>query len=140
MQDMEYELIHHVAINVTDLERSVRFYREVFGLEEIARPPFDFPGAWFALGGGGQQLHLIVYPGHTLREGKGLEPRDVHFAVRVASFGRAVEYFRSKGYSEDAEDVFRRMIVRPHATAGFPQMYVLDPDRHMIEINAAVLD
>jgi catechol 2,3-dioxygenase-like lactoylglutathione lyase family enzyme len=137
---MDYQLIHHIAINVTDLERSRRFYREVFGLEEIARPPFDFPGAWFALGTGGQQLHLIVWADHTLRTGKGLEPRDVHFAVRVPSFGRAVEYFRSRGYSEDAADVFRRIIVRPHATAGFPQLYLMDPDRHIIEVNAAGLD
>lgn len=137
---MDYQLIHHVAINVTDLERSRGFYREVFGLEEIARPPFDFPGAWFALGKEGQQLHLIVYPNHTLRTGKGLEPRDVHFAVRVPSFRKAVDYFRALGYSEDAADAMRQIIVRPHATAGFPQMYLLDPDRHIIEINAAELD
>jgi hypothetical protein len=30
--------------------------------------------------------------------------------------------------------------LQPHATAGFPQIYILDPDRHVIEINAAVLD
>ena len=28
----------------------------------------------------------------------------------------------------------------PHATAGFPQLYILDPDRHVIEINAEKLD
>jgi len=32
------------------------------------------------------------------------------------------------------------MIVNPRATAGFPQIYILDPDRHVIEINAAHLD
>jgi glyoxylase I family protein len=32
------------------------------------------------------------------------------------------------------------MIVRPHATEGFPQIYILDPDRHVIEINADQLD
>ncbi len=137
---MNYQVIHHVAIDVTDLERSRRFYREVLGLEEIARPPFDFPGAWFTLGPGGQQVHLIVYANHTLRTGKGLEPRDVHFAVRVPSFREAVAYFKSKGYREDSADVFTQMIVSPHATAGFPQLYILDPDRHIIEVNAAVLD
>ena len=137
---MNYQVIHHVAVNVTDLERSRRFYREVLGLEEIARPPFDFPGAWFQLTTEGQQVHLIVYPNHTLRTGKGLETRDVHFALRVASFREAVEYFHAKGYREDSEDIFTTMMVRPHATAGFPQLYILDPDRHIIEVNAAVLD
>jgi catechol 2,3-dioxygenase-like lactoylglutathione lyase family enzyme len=137
---MNYQVIHHVAVCVTDLERSRRFYREVLGLEEIARPPFNFPGAWFALGPDGQQVHLIVFPDHTLRTGKPLAPRDVHFAVRVPSFREAVDYFRSKGYREDSTDDFTHMIVQPHATAGFPQLYILDPDRNIIEVNAAVLD
>jgi len=129
-----------VALPVSDLERSRRFYLEVLGLEEIPRPPFDFPGAWFAVGSGGQQLHLIVHTDPTFRTGKKLAPRDVHFAVRAPSFREAVAYFKAKGYREDATDEFSRMIVRPHATAGFPQLYILDPDRHIIEVNSAVLD
>jgi catechol 2,3-dioxygenase-like lactoylglutathione lyase family enzyme len=136
---MEYQLIHHVALTVADLERSRRFYREVLGFQEIPRPPFSFPGAWFAIGNG-QQLHLIVHTNPTMRTGKGLDTRDVHFAVRVPSFREAVDYFRSKGYREDATDEFARIIVNPRATAGFPQIYFLDPDRHVIEVNSAVLD
>lgn len=137
---MDYQLIHHVALTVTDLERSRRFYGEVLGLEEIPRPGFNFPGAWYALGPTGQQVHLIVYPGHTLRTGKGLASRDVHFAVRVPSFREAVNYFHARGYREDSTDDFSQIIISPHATAGFPQLYILDPDRHVIEVNAAVLD
>jgi hypothetical protein len=33
-----------------------------------------------------------------------------------------------------------RIRVQPQATAGFPQIYILDPDRHVIEINAEKLD
>jgi hypothetical protein len=29
------------------------------------------------------------------------------------------------------------VIARPHAVTGYPQIYILDPDRHVIEINAA---
>ncbi|HJX30081.1 MAG TPA: VOC family protein [Thermoanaerobaculia bacterium] len=47
---MDVRVLHHVSLPVGDLERSRRFYREVLGLEEIARPPFPFPGAWFRLG------------------------------------------------------------------------------------------
>ena len=40
----------------------------------------------------------------------------------------------------EAENVFAKIIVNPHATAGFPQIYILDPDRHVIEVNAEFLD
>lgn len=136
---MQIEAIHHVSLGVTDLERSRKFYREILGLVEITRPPFNFPGAWFSAGAA-QQVHLIVHPDSTLRTGKRLDNRDGHFAVRVASYQQTVEELRSKGYREDADDDLQLMRLQPHATAGFPQIYVLDPDRNIIEINAAQLD
>jgi catechol 2,3-dioxygenase-like lactoylglutathione lyase family enzyme len=136
---MRIDAIHHVSLTVTDLERSRRFYREILGLEEIARPPFDFPGAWFQVGAA-QQLHLIVHTNPTFRTGKPLDTRDVHMAVRVKDYWATVEFLRSRGFHEDAPpDDPMRLAVHPHATAGFPQIYILDPDRHVIEINAAVL-
>ena len=137
---MKIEAIHHVSLGVTDLERSRRFYSRILGLEEIPRPPFDFPGAWFSAGAS-QQIHLIVHPHSTLRAGKGLDTRDGHLALRVASYRQTADDLRSKGYREDgAENPFQQMILQPHATAGFPQIYILDPDRNVIEINAAQLD
>jgi glyoxylase I family protein len=134
---MKLQSIHHVALTVSDLERSCAFYREVLGLQKIARPPFNFPGAWFQVGEH-QQLHLIVHTNSTFRTGKPLDTRDVHFAVRVEDYWETVEFLRSKGYREDApQEDLMRLIVNPRATAGFPQMYLLDPDRHVIEINAA---
>lgn len=136
---MEIALIHHVALTVTDLELSRKFYREILSLEEIPRPPFNFPGAWFQLGDS-QHVHLIVHDRATFRE-KPLDTRDVHFALRVPSYRAALEFLHSKGYREDADPgdpMF--MVAQTHPTAGFPQIYVCDPDRHVVEINAAVLD
>jgi len=31
-------------------------------------------------------------------------------------------------------------VVQPRATAGYPQIYICDPDRHVIEINAERLE
>jgi catechol 2,3-dioxygenase-like lactoylglutathione lyase family enzyme len=137
---MKIEAIHHVSLGVTDLERSRQFYSGILGLQELTRPPFDFPGAWFSAGAS-HQVHLIVHPYSTFRTGKGLDTRDGHIALRVASYRQTVAYLRSKGYREDAVGgEFQRMILQPHATAGFPQIYILDPDRNVIEINAAHLD
>ena len=63
---MEIAAIHHIALTVTDLDRSRRFYHEILLIEEIPRPPFNFPGAWFRLGNS-QQLHLIVHDRSTFR-------------------------------------------------------------------------
>jgi len=86
-------------------------------------------------------LHLIAHEGSTFRGERGIQTRDGHFAVRVGSYSRTVEFLRSQGYREDAPELdLLAMRLQPHATAGFPQIYILDPDRHVIEINAEKLD
>ena len=135
---LDIETLHHVSLPVSDLARAKHFYAEVLGLREIARPPFDFPGAWFAVGD--RQLHLIMHDGSTFRVGKLVDTRDAHFAIRVSSYRAAREHLHALGYTPDAADELRRTREQPHATAGFPQIYVLDPDRNVIEINAERLD
>lgn len=131
--------LHHVALPVSDLARSRRFYLDVLSLREIDRPSFDVPGAWFALGDA--QLHLIERRDGTMRGDKPLDSRDVHFAVRVRSFDATLDHLHAAGYREDAPpgDLFRIKATR-HPKAGFPQIFVMDPDRHVIEINAQSAD
>lgn len=128
------ESLHHISVPVTNLERSKEFYCEVLGLTEISRPPFDFPGAWYQLGD--RQLHLIVHDKSTFRKGKTLDSRDIHFAIRVKSYRETRDFLRSKGFHPGADDDFKKMKESPHGTAGWPQLYVMDPDRNVIELNA----
>ncbi len=51
---------HHVSLTVGDIERSRAFFGDLLGLEEVERPDFGFPGAWYQAGD--IQLHLIVAP------------------------------------------------------------------------------
>ena len=137
---MKIESIHHVSLTVRDLERSRKFYSEILGLCEIERPNFPFPGAWFEVPGGQQHVHLIIHAHATFRPTLTIDNRDSHFAVRVPSYEKAVEFLVLKGYREDAPDGDPRgMRTNPHATAGFPQIYIVDPDGHVIEINATAL-
>lgn len=129
--------LHHVSLPVTNLERSKDFYRDVLGLKEIERPAFAFAGAWFALGD--RQLHLIVHDKPTLRA-RGVDSHDVHFALRVRSYRKTLAFLESLGYSGTAPEETKRLRENPVGQAGFPQAFILDPDRHVIELNAERLD
>jgi catechol 2,3-dioxygenase-like lactoylglutathione lyase family enzyme len=49
--------LNHVSLIARDLEESVRFYLEVFGMERIPTPNFGFPVHWLRVGP--LQLHLF---------------------------------------------------------------------------------
>lgn len=127
-------MLHHVSVVVTDLDRSIAFYRDVFGLRQLERPPFSSIGAWFACGG--QQIHLIVNPDGTLRRSSTIDTADGHFAFRTDDFEGCIRGLIARGFREDApEGDPLRLYLRLDGPAGFPQAYLLDPDRNVIEVN-----
>ena len=133
--------LHHILIGVNDLERSRRFYRDVLELQEIARPPFNFPGLWFQIGDAEQHLHIIVGMGALQRTGRPNDPQDVHFALRVKSYQETLAWLRGKGFRDDLPvDNLRNLQLRPNSITGHPQIYILDPDRNIIEFNCESLD
>ena len=132
---LEIDTIHHVAVPVSNLARAKEFYGHFLGLKEIARPAFSFDGAWYSAGS--RDLHLIVADDPTFRESKGVNSQDGHFAIRVKDFARALVYLESHGYRVGHEDPFRSMRVSINGPTRFPQVHIMDPDRNVIEINAA---
>ena len=127
---IEVETLHHVSVSVTDLKRAKQFYGDALGLEEIARPPFDFPGAWYRLGD--RQLHLLAHPNtQTLRGTTAIDSRDGHYGIRVRSYRQTLEHLTARGIS------YRD---KPRNLTPWPQIYVTDPDGNVIEFNAERLD
>lgn len=120
-----YEKIDHVTVNITDLEESKRFYSQILGLKEIERPPFNFEGAWYVVGDTSQTIHLVKHQGETLRKG-GFAILDGHFALSVKSYGDTINWL-------DECNAF--YLAFPEAQAGYPQIFVLDPDYNIIELN-----
>ena len=55
--------LFHVAIKTADLEATRRFYVEVLGLAEVARPDFGYPGAWIGVPLPGGQAIIHIYAG-----------------------------------------------------------------------------
>jgi catechol 2,3-dioxygenase-like lactoylglutathione lyase family enzyme len=80
--------VHHVSINVDDVDAALDFYVGTLGLEVRSdRSDFGITGAW--LDAGGQQVHLI---GTTPPEDRGQ-----HFALRVEDLDAAVSELRERG-------------------------------------------
>src|SRR4029077_20315961 len=114
---------------------SLAFYQKLFGLRIMERPPFKSVGAWLACGA--LQVHLTVYPPGSFRTGN-FDGDDCHFAFRTDDFDGALATLTANGFREDAaEDDPIRVIVRRNGLAGFPQLFLLAPDRNIIEINGA---
>ena len=127
--------LHHVAVVVRDVERSLGFYRDFLGLPTTPRPTFPVGGAW--LQAGALEVHLVAHPGGSFRTGP-CDTDDIHFACNTADFAGFLERAAAHGYSEAAVgDDPMRMIVRRNSLAGYPQAYLLDPDRNIVEVNGA---
>jgi catechol 2,3-dioxygenase len=116
--------IGHVHLKVTDLERSVAFYRDALGFEVVAR----MPDAAF-LGGGGYHHHIGLNTWHS----KGTGPAPVaraglyHFAILYPSrqeLAAALKRLLEHGVQLDG--------VADHGVS--EALYLHDPDGNGIEL------
>jgi YD repeat-containing protein len=111
----------HVSIGARDLDESVGFYGELFGLEEVPHPDFPFPVRWLRVGG--LQLHLFESDGSALP--------GQHFGIDVGDF-EAVYTKASEMGVRVGDGYFANLYELPD---GAVQMYVRDPSGNLIEVN-----
>jgi catechol 2,3-dioxygenase-like lactoylglutathione lyase family enzyme len=108
--------VHHVSINVSDVDAALTFYVDVLGLRARRdRPDFGFGGAWLDVGA--QQVHLIEAPGP--------DDRGQHFALQVADLDRVIEELRACG--TDVSDA------SPVGTGR--QAFLHDPSGNLVELH-----
>jgi lactoylglutathione lyase len=110
-----------VSISARDLEESVRFYVEVFGMEPIPTYDFAFPVQYLRLGD--LQLHLFERDTEA--------PAYHHIGINVDDFEGA--YIRAKELGIlKRESFFEDMYELPD---GSGQMYLRDPAGNLVEID-----
>jgi glyoxylase I family protein len=108
--------VHHVSINVDDVDAALAFYTDVLGLHvRTDRPDFGFGGAW--LDAGSQQVHLL--------EGKAPASVGQHFALLVEDLDATVAELRSR--SIDVSD--------PSPVGRGRQAFLTDPSGNLVELH-----
>lgn len=113
--------VHHVGINVEDLEDSRNFYVDVLGLTvREDRPELGIDGAW--LDAGGTQVHLLVAPV--------VASRGQHFALRVDDLDGVVRELRGRGVE----------VGDPAQVGGDLQTFVQDPSGNVVELHQVGTD
>ena len=121
--------IDHITLVVADLDASRKFYVDLLGMDEVPRPDFTFPGAWFEAGK--TQIHATVSD-----ENSGLAgwadrnvakiSRGHHFAFRVDDLSQTAELLKQAGVA-----IVDGPKIRPD---GPQQLYIEDPDGHLVEL------
>lgn len=110
----------HVSISAADLEESVGFYKEFFGMEEVPSPDFSGPVRWLRVGN--LQLHLFLDDSPA--------PERHHFALDVDDFEAA--YTKAEELGVRDGDLFSTVRELPD---GAVQMYLRDPAGNLVEVN-----
>ncbi len=108
--------LHHVSINVDDVDSAIAFYVDVLGLKvRPDRPDFSFGGAW--LDAGGQQVHLIeAEPPANLGQ---------HFALAFNDLASLVAALRGRGLE----------VSEPVRSGTSLQSFVNDPAGNRVELH-----
>jgi metallothiol transferase len=120
--------IDHVAVNCKDLDRSLKFYTEIIGLE-ISKREHQKPGSEYFLDCGTALIGLIQGDpkgsAHPFQDG-GTGANHFSFRVSTADFDRAVEELKAKNvpihFSKKREKSW--------------SVYFSDPDGNKLEITA----
>lgn len=108
--------IHHVAINVHDLDEALAFYEGALGLVgRDDRPDFGFRGAWLDVGD--EQVHLL--------EAAAPPNLGQHFAVRVDDLDAVIAELRAGGHRP----------TDPSPVATSRQSFISDPSGNVIELH-----
>lgn len=120
---MELEALDHVGINVADVQRSIRWYRDVLGLRRVHEDAWgDFPAVLEANGSG-----VALFPrDEAPQDPPARDPDDMsHIGFRTSRAGleRAREEVRARGIDVHEGD---------YSIAW--SIYFDDPDGHEIEI------
>jgi catechol 2,3-dioxygenase-like lactoylglutathione lyase family enzyme len=116
---MELRGVHHVSINVSDLDETLAFYAGTLGLAVLPRPDGEIsvPGAWLGCPDG-REIHLLV---NDVPDGKGQ-----HFAFEVDDVDEIAAALDQAGHPAGQPAVIQGIC---------RQVFCHDPSGNLVEFN-----
>ncbi|WP_340122862.1 VOC family protein [Methylobacter svalbardensis] len=113
--------IHHASLVVADIAVSLKFYCDIFGMQQVDRPDLGFPGAWLQLGA--QQIHLLELKNSDPTTGRPEHGgRDRHIALSVNELAPVKAVLDKNG------------IAYTLSKSGRKALFCRDPDGNALEI------
>jgi glyoxylase I family protein len=121
---------NHVAVNVTDVDKSREFYEKVIGLKKLPRPKINIPGEWHGVGE--SAIHLIGGERRT----DGIDPTGPHIAIQVDDIDQTKASLNEMGVAYlDAAVMIAKLNLTPEQQKMVGrQVWVKDPDGNVIEL------
>jgi catechol 2,3-dioxygenase-like lactoylglutathione lyase family enzyme/uncharacterized protein YunC (DUF1805 family) len=129
---LRVKCIDHVTLVVKDLDESRKFYVQTLGMREVPRPAFSFAGLWFQAGT--TQIHLIQEYAGSGPAGNLVPPnrrtaRTHHVAFEIEDATAAAVQLQTQRVP-----ILAGPYPRPD---GYMQVFISDPDGHVIELCSA---
>ncbi|HWH85353.1 MAG TPA: VOC family protein [Pseudomonas sp.] len=123
--------IDHIVLRVADLQRSIDFYRQVFGAEVVRH---NEPLGLVHLRAGTSMIDLVDLQGELGRKGGGAaeaRKRNVdHFCLRVEPFDEAALIAHLQSFGLTVEKAARRFGAEGYGLS----LYCFDPDGNQVEL------
>jgi catechol 2,3-dioxygenase-like lactoylglutathione lyase family enzyme len=140
-------VLNHVGLTVSDIGRSLAFWRDLLGCAEIGRGIVEWDHLdrlvaidatrieWVELQfGDGQRIELQQYhrpPGAPVPNGAENEPGRSHVGLQVEALDQLFDRLRAAGVRSRSA---RPVTLERGSYAGWRAVYVLDPDGYGIEL------
>ncbi|MCY4486796.1 MAG: VOC family protein [Deltaproteobacteria bacterium] len=128
-------LLDHVGVKVTDLDRSIRFYSDLFGFEMVDRRMLGSSSVEAAAMEVGGSIIFLLHEASFQSRGSEEHGGVDHFCLTFtdAEFREILERIKAMGVRLEGG-----VVPRTGATGRSDSQYILDPDGNQIEVKTGL--